>query len=301
MTARAPLVIVTGEIQQLQSGDHLTGLEIGVNIQAWDTDLDALAALGSGPGIVAKTGAGAFALRTLTAPAAGITVSNGTGGSGNPTLALANDLAGVEGLSGTGMAVRTATDTWANRSLATANSGRITVSNGDGISGNPTVDLAGSIVTPGTYSSVTVDTYGRVTAGSNAGEVAVGSTLTNSTGGQIEICQAVYISGGGTITEARANAEGTSKVIGLCMANIANSASGVVITNGEITATTGQWDNVTGGSGGLTPDATYYLSAATAGAITDTAPTTASQYVVEVGIALSTTKLLVNIQKRILL
>jgi hypothetical protein len=74
------------------------------------------------------------ALGTITQPAAGLTVTNGAG---SITLALANDLAAVEGLSTTGLAVRTGTDTWTTRTLA-AGSG-ISISNADGISGNPTI------------------------------------------------------------------------------------------------------------------------------------------------------------------
>ena len=44
--------------------------------------------------------------------------------------------------------------------VGTANSGRIVVNADD-------IDLASGIVTPGTYRSVTVDTYGRVTGGTN--------------------------------------------------------------------------------------------------------------------------------------
>lgn len=47
---------------------------------------------------------------SLTAPAAGITVSGSTGAI---TIGIANDLAALEGLSGTGYAKRTASDTWA--------------------------------------------------------------------------------------------------------------------------------------------------------------------------------------------
>ncbi|CCD92593.1 hypothetical protein BRAO375_2100019 [Bradyrhizobium sp. ORS 375] len=43
--------------------------------------------------MIACSGAGTAAARTITAPAAGITISNGDGVAGNPTLALANDLA----------------------------------------------------------------------------------------------------------------------------------------------------------------------------------------------------------------
>nr|WP_041756623.1 hypothetical protein [Bradyrhizobium sp. ORS 278] len=86
-------------------------LVVGTNVEAWDADLDALAALSSN-GMIARTGAGTAAARTFTAPAAGITIGNGDGVAGNPTLALANDLAALEGLTGTGLARRTGTDAW---------------------------------------------------------------------------------------------------------------------------------------------------------------------------------------------
>lgn len=90
-----------------------------------------------GTGLVANTGSNTFSPRSLTQPASGITISNPGGIAGNPTFALANDLAAVEGLSSTGFAVRTATDTWANRTL-TQGTG-ITITNGDGVAGNPTI------------------------------------------------------------------------------------------------------------------------------------------------------------------
>jgi hypothetical protein len=73
----------------------------------------------SSTGQLVRTAAGTYAFRTLTAPAAGITVTNGSGVSGNPTLALANDLAALEGLSSTGIARRTATDAWSVGTLVT--------------------------------------------------------------------------------------------------------------------------------------------------------------------------------------
>lgn len=110
----------------------------GTNVQAWDADLDALAAV-STTGLLARTGTSTFATRTLTGPAAGIGVTNGDGVAGNPTLALANDLSALEGLASTGIAVRSASDTWVQRSVA-AGTG-IGVTNGDGVSGNPTVAI----------------------------------------------------------------------------------------------------------------------------------------------------------------
>lgn len=90
-------------------------------------------------GLLTKTAANTYTSRSLAAPAAGITISNPAGTAGNPTFALANDLAAVEGLAGTGLAVRTGTDTWTNRSVA-AGTGS-TVTNGNGVAGNISVNV----------------------------------------------------------------------------------------------------------------------------------------------------------------
>lgn len=150
------------------------GLVINTDVQAYDSDLAAVAALAT-TGLISRTGSGTAATRTLTGPAAGISVSNGDGVSGNPTLSLTNDLSAVEGLASNGLAVRTATDTWTTRTL-TAPAAGITVSNGDGVSGNPTLALANDLlalegiattnVIP--YRSAT-DTWGTVTIGTGLG------------------------------------------------------------------------------------------------------------------------------------
>lgn len=99
----------------------------------------------SSTGLVTRTGTDTYTVRTLTAPAAGITVTNGNGVSGNPTLALANDLSALEGLASTGIAVRSAADTWVQRTLTGPAAG-ITVTNGNGVSGNPTLALANDLL-----------------------------------------------------------------------------------------------------------------------------------------------------------
>lgn len=58
----------------------------GTDVQAYDTDLAAIAALANA-GIVVRTGAGTVAARTITGDSE-ISVTNGDGVSGNPTLAI---------------------------------------------------------------------------------------------------------------------------------------------------------------------------------------------------------------------
>jgi hypothetical protein len=113
-----------------------------------DGDLGAIT-LGSGLSLTSGTlsatgGAGTVTSVGITAPAAGITVSGSpVTSSGSMTLALADDLAAIEGVSGTGMAARTASNTWTARTI-TAGSG-IAVTNGDGVSGNPTISRSYSL------------------------------------------------------------------------------------------------------------------------------------------------------------
>lgn len=69
-------------------------------------------------GILVRTALGVTASRSLAAPSAGFTITNGDGVSGNPTFALADDLAALEALSTTGFAKRTGTSTWTAAALA---------------------------------------------------------------------------------------------------------------------------------------------------------------------------------------
>jgi hypothetical protein len=134
-------------------------------------------------------------IATGTVTSIGITGSTGLGVSGSPittngsiTLTLGTELQGLSGLSSTGLIARTGSGTFANRTLSTANSANITVSNGNGVSGNPTIDLA--TLSPGssgtTFQKFALDSYGRVANVANviAADITalVDATYVNVTG-----------------------------------------------------------------------------------------------------------------------
>ncbi len=118
---------------------------------------------------------------------------------------------------------------------------------------------------------------------------------TNDESGSIVIGTPVYNDAADGVKKAKADASGTTKVIGLVKdTSISASAAGSIQTNGVLSATTGQWDTAFGTSGGLAFGTRYFLSSATAGLGTSTAPTTVGQFVVLLGIAISTTELSLN-------
>lgn len=127
-------------------------------------------------------------------------------------------------------------------------------------------------------------------------------SLTNDESGSIVIGTPVYSDAAAGVKKAKADASGTKSALGLVSdTTISNAVAGNIMLNGFLTATTGQWDAVFGTTGGLAFGTRYYLSAVTAGLGTSTAPSTASQYVVELGMAVSTTVLKIDIKQPVLL
>ncbi len=161
-------------------------------------------------GLAAYDGAGVFAGRTIQPPVAGITVSDGDGVAGDPTLALSDDLAAVEGLSTTGLATRTATSTWTTRTIT--GSGGISVTNGDGVAGNPDISAGSSVAT--TYTE-------------DAGSATPSANNLNILG---TAAQGISTSGAGsTVTITAANATTTQKGV-LPLATNAEAIAGTDTT-----------------------------------------------------------------------
>jgi hypothetical protein len=124
--------------------------------------------------------------------------------------------------------------------------------------------------------------------------------FTNDESGSIVIGTPVYVDANDGVKKGKADAVGTVNVVGLVSeTSIAAAGTGGVQTDGILSATTGQWDAVAGTTGGLTKDVIYYLSAATAGLLTSTAPSSAGQFVKKIGVGISTTEMLIQIDPRV--
>jgi hypothetical protein len=102
----------------------------------------------SGTGLQVKTDATTLTGRTISTGTAGISVSNGDGVSGNPTVSLTGQVLNFANASVNGIVTLTTGGTVSSTQIqGTAN--QIAVANGDGVSGSPTIGIATNPTLPG--------------------------------------------------------------------------------------------------------------------------------------------------------
>lgn len=177
------------------------GLVIGTNVQAYDATLAALAAYNTN-GLLTQTAADTFTGRTLTGTAAEITVTNGSGVAGNPTISLpaAITLTGktMTGGTFTGAALNgsigaTTPSTGAFTTLVASSTASLTGKFGFGAATTTTI-VSNSIAYTAVRMTITGGGTLNTITGAAAGDIII---LSGGTGGSVTVNGD---SGGGTNT-----------------------------------------------------------------------------------------------------
>jgi hypothetical protein len=118
-------------------------------------------------------------------------------------------------------------------------------------------------------------------------------SLLNGSGGSLTIGQVVYYEIGTGLFAAVASSslEKNNFPVGLMTATCANNATGSVAVWGQLTLTAAQWEAVTSNGASLTPGAWYYVDTVSGELLIG--PPSASDYTAPVGIALTSTTLMI--------
>ena len=104
----------------------------------------------AGTGIIAKTAANTITARSISVSGAGLSVTNGDGVSGNPTLSVTGLLYSLANASGTGLLTINGSNI--SNVVLQGTTNQISVTNADGSAGYPTFSIATNPVMPGTAS-----------------------------------------------------------------------------------------------------------------------------------------------------
>lgn len=207
-------------------------------------------------GIIAKDSASTVAARTITAGTSGVSLTNGNGVSGNPTISLTGTVLALANLSSTGMLSIGGGSVNARVLTGTAN--QIDIANGDGsnnptftIASNPTIPGTGAMIVPsGTLAQRPLGTDGmiRFNTDSNAfelykggwtniaaGAVTLVNTGTGLTGGPITTSGTISINTTG-VTAATYGSSSTVPQIAVNAQGQITSATNVTITASAIGA-----------------------------------------------------------------
>jgi len=126
----------------LSLSDSGLGGTLTINMTGAGSSLNA-----AGTGMIVKDSASTVAVRQI-AVGAGMTVSNATGVSGNPTLGLSTNLQNLSSLSSVGLVAGNGS-TFSEVTITGA-AGQISVSSGDASSGGPVIGIASNPTVPGT-------------------------------------------------------------------------------------------------------------------------------------------------------
>lgn len=134
-----------------------------------------LSLVNSGTGFQVKTSSTAITGRSIAVSGVGLSIANGSGVSGDPTITLAGQVLNLANLSANGLMVITTAGALSATSILNVVD-QTAVFNADGTTGNPTIGLASNPIIPGTGSIlIPVGTTGQRSSGVN-GQIRYNST-----------------------------------------------------------------------------------------------------------------------------
>jgi hypothetical protein len=121
----------------------------------------------SATGFQVKTDSVTLASRSIAVTGAGLGITDGNGIAGNPTIALAGQVLSLANLSGNGL-VTVNSSGQINATTINGTANQITLTNGNAVSGSPTVSLADNAVLPGTSAmTIPIGTSAQQPSGAN--------------------------------------------------------------------------------------------------------------------------------------
>ena len=207
---------------------------------------------GLGTGIMVKTGVSTMAPRVFTTSGNGLSVANGDGIAGNPTLQLTGLPAALAAASGTGMLAIVGGTTIANRTL-TGTANQIAVTDGNGAN-NPAISLSSNPIIPG-LAGLTLPVGATADRSVSAG---VGTIRYNTSANSFEGYTATgwgFIVAGAAVTSFSAGTTGltpgtasTGAIVLGGILNVVNGGSGTAtpaLVAGSNVTITGTWPNQT--------------------------------------------------------
>jgi hypothetical protein len=223
-----------------------------------------LSLVNSGTGFQVKTSSTAITPRSIAVSNSGLSISNGSGVSGDPTISLTGQVLNFANASFNGLVVLSTGGAITSATI-TGTASQIAVTNGNGISGNPTVGLADNPVLPGTGSvTVPIGTTGQQPFGS-AGMIRYDTTVGAFLGYSGTGWNQFSLAGGVTQVNTGTGLTG-GPITGIGTISIANTAvtagsytlaNFTVNAQGQITAAssgTALVSSFTAGSTGFTPN-----------------------------------------------
>ena len=236
-----------------------------------------LSLVNSSTGFQVKTSSTVLTSRSIAVSGAGLSIADGSGVSGNPTVSLSGQVLNFANASFNGLVVLSTGGAITSATI-TGTANQIDVTNGTGISGNPTVSISNNPVVPGTggmilpvgttgqrgtstdgnlrYNTTTATfegyangAWGSIVSGAGVSSISFGTTgLTPSTAstGIVTVAGTLAIANGGTNSTATANAGGSAYGTGTAFAFTAAGTAGQVLTSAGTSAPV--WSGISGGT-----------------------------------------------------